>query len=106
MAVIAVGMCRDEADVIAGTLLHLAGEVDEIIVADNNSIDGTREILAELEDSIPLTVFDDPDVGYYQSAKMSHLARIAGERGAEWVLAYDADELWLAEHKIAEVLAG
>lgn len=105
MSVIAVGMVRDEEDLIAGTLLHLADEVDEIIVADNRSTDGTREILAELEDRIPLTVLDDPDVGYYQSHKMSHLARLAGEKGAEWVLPFDADELWLAEHKITKVLA-
>ena len=45
-------------------LVHLLAQgVDKIVVADNRSVDGTREIL----ESLPVTVIDDPEVGYYQS---------------------------------------
>lgn len=97
-AVWAVSMVRDEADVIAGTLQHMAEEgVEGIIVADNLSVDGTRDILADLTRDLPLTVVDDPDPAYMQSNKMSHLARCAADRGAAWVVPFDADELWVFE---------
>lgn len=105
MATFGVCMVRDEADVIAGTLLHMADEVDHIIVADNGSTDGTREIIAELADTLPLTVLDDPDVAYYQSQKMTYLANMAGHQGANWIVPFDADELWLAPHRLSSALA-
>lgn len=95
MTTFGVSMVKDEADVIAGTLTHLADEVDHLIVADNGSTDGTREILAELEDTLPLTVLDDPEVAYRQSEKMSALASAAADQGAKWIVPFDADELWV-----------
>lgn len=95
MATAAVSMVKDEADVIAGTLLHLADEVDFLLVSDNGSTDGTREILAELADELPLTILDDPEVGYRQSEKMTALASQAAGAGADWIIPFDADELWV-----------
>lgn len=107
MTCFGVSMVRDEADVIAGTLTHLADEVDFLLVADNGSTDGTREILAELEDSLPLKVVDDPEVGYYQSPKMSALAETAAGMGATWIVPFDADELWVWRGgRIRDELAG
>lgn len=106
MKTFAVSMVRDEADVIAGTLRHMADEVDELIVADNGSVDGTREILAELATVLPLTVLDDLDPAYYQSRKMTALAQRAAERGATWIVPFDADELWYGRMRIADLLAG
>lgn len=92
----AVSMVKDELDVIAGTLRHLADEqVDRILVADNGSTDGTRDLLSDLSRVLPLTVLDDPELGYFQSRKMSALAAYAAERGATWVLPFDADEVWV-----------
>lgn len=90
----AISMVKDEADVIAGTLSHMADEVDHLLVADNASTDSTREILAELEDTLPLTVLDDPEVAYYQGFKMSALAAHAADLGATWIVPFDADEIW------------
>lgn len=99
-------MVRDEADVIEGTLRHMADEVDELIVADNGSTDGTRDILDALAKELPLTVVDDPEPAYYQSQKMSELAATAAAMGAVWVVPFDADELWVASlGRIREVLA-
>lgn len=97
MTVFGVAMVRDEADIIAGTLRHMAAEVDHLIVADNLSTDGTRDILDDLVGELPLTVVDDPDPAYYQSVKMTALAGRAANLGAEWVVPFDADELWYAE---------
>ena len=104
--VVGISMCKDEADVIEATVRHLAAEVDELIVADNRSGDGTREILAALAEDLPLTVLDDPDPAYFQSAKMSRLAALAADTGADWVVPFDADELWYSPFgRIADVLA-
>lgn len=105
MATFGVSMVRDEADIIGGTLRHMADEVDHLIVADNQSTDGTRDILADLVGKLPLTVLDDPEPAYYQASKMSHLAARAASEGATWIVPFDADELWFARSgRLREVL--
>lgn len=98
MSVWAISMIRDEADVIAHTLRHMAGEeIQGFIIADNNSVDGTRDILNDMrkEIGVPFIVLDDPEVGYYQSRKMTALAHRAAEKhGATWIVPFDADEIW------------
>lgn len=100
-----VTMVRDEADVIGGTLRHMADEVDGLVVADNLSTDDTHKILDGLELPVPLIVLDDPDPAYHQSHKMTHLARHAADHGAEWIVPFDADELWFTpEGRVADVI--
>lgn len=89
-------LVKDEADIIATTVGHLLRQVDEVIVSDNGSTDGTREILDGIADG-RLVTHDDPEVGYYQSRKMTKLANEARHRGHEWVLPCDADEVWHSE---------
>lgn len=92
MTIIGVSMFRDEGDIAAQTIEHmLAQGVDRLIIADNLSTDGTREILESFPE---VTVVEDNDPAYYQSAKMSRLARLAYDEGAEWVVPFDADEFW------------
>jgi hypothetical protein len=46
-------LVRDEEEIVAANLLyHLSRGVDHLIVANNRSVDGTREILQEFV-SIP-----------------------------------------------------
>ena len=88
---IAIGMMRDEADVAEDVVRHLqAHGVDRIIVADNLSKDGTGDILRYCG----AEVLDDPEPGYYQDSKMSALAVRAYDAGADWVLPFDADEIF------------
>lgn len=92
MTVFGIAMVRDEADIIEHTVTKMLAQVDEVIVADNLSTDGTRDIL----DSLPVIVVDDPEPGYLQSSKMTMLAQLAAEKGATWVVPFDADEVWYA----------
>lgn len=98
----AVSMFKDEADIAASTVGQMLTQVDHVLVADNGSTDGTREIL----EGLGVEVIDDPDPAYNQSAKMSALAAQAADRGAEWVVAFDADEFWYCPFgRIADALA-
>ena len=57
MTTAAVTMVRDEADIIETTVRHMLTQVDVVIVADNRSVDGTREIVEQL----PVHLLDDPE---------------------------------------------
>ena len=93
-----VGICmvKNEQDVLDTVLRHLLAEgVDHLIVADNLSTDNTPHILNDLEAcGAPITVIQDHVLAYVQDSKMSRLARRAYEAGADWVLPFDADEIW------------
>lgn len=95
MTVFGIAMVRNEADIIGPIIRHMLKQVDEILIADNGSTDGTREILEKLR----VEVIDDPEVGYYQSRKMSDLAHKALGYGATWVVPFDADEYWTGRTK-------
>lgn len=101
--VFAISIVKDEADIVEHTFRHILTQVDHVIVADNGSTDGTREILEQLD----VTLIDDPEIGYYQSRKMSKLAARAAARGATWVVPMDADEWWYSPFgTIKDVLSG
>lgn len=106
MTTFGITMVKDEADVIEATVRHAAHHVDALIVLDNASTDGTRELLAGLAALLPLQVVDDPEPGYWQSRKMTRLAERAAAAGATWIVPFDADELWShPAGRLAEVLA-
>lgn len=91
--IVGVSLVKDEADVIERTVRHMATQVDHMIVADNGSTDGTRDILADLAYELPLTVRDDAETAHFQARKLTALAARAAEIGATWVVPFDADEL-------------
>jgi Glycosyl transferase family 2 len=93
----AVGMVRDEADIIGTVVRHLLGQgVARVLIADNLSTDGTHEILEDLARTQPVTVLMDRLPDYYQGEKTTLLARAAARGGASWVIPFDADEIWMA----------
>lgn len=95
-------MVRDEADIIGPVIGHMLGQVDEILALDNGSVDGSGGIMRDLG----IEVIVDDEAAYYQSRKMSWLAKEAARRGTEWVVPFDADECWYSPHgRIGDVLA-
>ncbi len=89
-------LVKDEADIIEANIrTHAKLGVDAFAVMDNNSSDGTREILEKLKDEFEMVIIDEK--GDYKQAKwMLQLARIAkNELGADWVINNDADEFWI-----------
>lgn len=102
MSTCAVMLVKDEADVIEATVRHLLTQVDEIIVSDNLSTDGTREIL----ETLPVVLKTDAEPGYYQASKTTKLAALALGLGHEWVVPCDADEIWYSTFgRLGDVLA-
>ena len=96
MTVAAVSMVKDEADVVVWTVIPMLASVDLVVVADNGSTDGTRDILSDLARRYPgqLVVVDEPRFAYLQAETMNRLAERV--RDAAWIVPFDADELWQA----------
>lgn len=86
-------MVRDEADIVAATIEHhLAQGVDHLIVTDNASSDGTREILEAYAAVAPVTLHHDGEHRKQQARVVTRMAREAHGMGATWVVNGDADE--------------
>lgn len=113
MIVVGVSMVKDEADIIETTVRHMLSQVDAVLILDDNSTDGTYEILKSIGGDINdpnrpyLSLIHDDGIdghwprlrkGYYQSEKMTLLANEAREMfRADWIIPFDADEIWTSE---------
>ncbi len=89
-------LVRDEADILRENLeFHLAHGVDEFIVMDNLSVDGTTAIAKEYERAGVLRLFAQPADDYAQGRWVTEMARRAAtDVRADWVINCDADEFW------------
>src|SRR3954462_9478184 len=89
-------LVRDEEDILADNLdFHLAQGVDEVIVTDNGSQDGTLDILRSYEARGGVRVILEPTDDYSQGRWVTRMARMAAaELDADWVINSDADEFW------------
>jgi glycosyltransferase involved in cell wall biosynthesis len=88
-------LVRDEQDIVRENLeFHLAQGVDEVIVTDNGSEDGTVEVVREYESQgVARLLFERAD-DYSQGRWVTRMARLAAAEGADWVINNDADEFW------------
>lgn len=102
----AVGLARNEADIIGETVRHLCSQaVDGVIVMDNGSVDSTAEVLRTLSGALPVFVGQDRCSAHLQAIKMMILSDHVTAHGARWVVPFDADEFWFGvEGTLAETL--
>ena len=70
-----VMMVRNEADILRINLLyHLASGIDQVLVVDNGSTDGTAAILEGFADTKRVHVFSRPGA-YHQAETTTEFAR-------------------------------
>jgi hypothetical protein len=108
MTVVVTVLARDEAEVIdAQVAFHLNAGADFVIATDNNSQDGTTDILESYARAGVLRLIREPAEGLRQGEWVTRMARLAAtEYAAEWVINTDADEFWWPRGgSLKEVLA-
>jgi len=88
--------CKNEADIIRQNIAYHLPKVEFLIVTDNGSTDGTREMLAAFE-SDRVTIIDDPAPIYEEAELVDRVIRMARDRGADWIINSDADEFWAGD---------
>jgi hypothetical protein len=96
-----IAMVKNEADVIEAFIRHNLGFMDALVILNNDSIDGTREILAQLEqEGLPIILFNDPVVGFYQAEKVTAVYRkVVPKLMPRFVFLLDADEFVVAQSR-------
>ncbi len=90
-------LVRDEVDIIADNIrYHSAHGVQHFIVTDNGSVDGTRELLAQLQDDYSLEIIDEPSHTIDQDLWVTRMAeQLKTNADCDWVIHNDADEFWV-----------
>src|SRR5215217_4008881 len=88
---------RNEVDIIrTNVLYHLSLGLDQLLIIDNGSSDGTDRVLRELSQKDPRVRWTR-DEGLWRAGDLfTRLARQAYREGADWVVPIDADEFWHA----------
>ena len=106
MKVVMTLLVRDEADIVDAQLaFHLNSGVDIVIATDNDSQDGTTEILESYERDGYLRLLRSHAQDHSQPEIVTHMARLAAASGADWVINSDADEFWWPRGgSLAEIL--
>ncbi len=101
MRVVGTMMVRDEVDIVAAMVEHhLAQGLDHLIVTDNASVDGTREILEEYAAQGVIELHHDPVHRKQQHSVVTAMARRARTHfAADWVVNADADEFFVPVDK-------
>ena len=99
---------KDEDDILEENIIfHLNTGVDLILAMDNNSSDGTTDILKKYKKTGSLIYFLEPSQEYLQDKWATFLAHQAYfEHQADWIIHTDADEFFIPNFgNIMECLA-
>jgi glycosyltransferase involved in cell wall biosynthesis len=93
MRIFVYTVCRNERVIMPYFLRHYGQFAEQIVVYDDKSEDGTREIVKEhkevtLRDLAWTGIDDELSLGLWQECKAEALAQ-----GADWVICVDTDEL-------------
>ncbi len=98
MRLVMTAMIRDEADIVTAMIEHHRAQgVDQFIITDNGSTDGTTEILERYSADGLVDLRRDPIHRKQQGESVTAMAQDAYRlHGADWVINADADEFWVA----------
>ena len=96
MTLVMTLLARDEADVIESWLaFHLNAGADFVVATDNNSVDGTTDVLERYARDGQVHLIREPGNDLRQDEWVTRMARRAAtDFGADWVINSDADEFW------------
>jgi len=96
MTLVMTLLARDEADVIESWLaFHLNAGADFVVATDNNSVDGTTEVLERYARDGQVHLIREPGNDLRQDEWVTRMARLAAtDFSADWVINSDADEFW------------
>jgi glycosyltransferase involved in cell wall biosynthesis len=101
MKIAGITMVRNEVDVIEFCIEHhLAQGLDYIFICDNGSTDGTLEYLQNKSESDSRVVLYNEPGEYHQEKIINHLSALAYSNGCEWVVPFDADEVWFSDETL------
>ena len=94
-------MVRNEVDVIEFCIEHhLAQGLDYIFICDNGSTDGTLEYLQNKSETDERVVLYKEPGEFHQQSIINHLSALAYSNGCEWVVPFDADEIWFSDETL------
>lgn len=101
MRIVGTMMVRDEVDVVSAMIEHHIDQgLDALIVTDNASVDGTREVLESYAAAGVIELHHDPVHRKQQHSVVTDMARRARTHfGADWVVNADADEFFVPVDK-------
>jgi hypothetical protein len=94
MKVVVIARVKNERDIIEAFVRHHLFHVDQLLVLDDASIDGTWDVLLGLQqEGLPLVVLREASFCFDQHRFTTRLMHLAiEEHGADWVVPLDADE--------------
>lgn len=100
MKLVAMLRVKDAKDTIRECLSKLSELVDEIVIVDNGSTDGTLKIYQQF----PKIVKIAKTKGFHEGRDKQLLIKYAKERNPDWILWIDQDEIFeeIASRKILE----
>jgi hypothetical protein len=91
-------LVRDEMDIIECNInFHLRLGIENFVVTDNGSVDGTRDVLADFKRRLgkSIVIIDDAEPAHHQSERVDRMIKVAKQEFRPgWIISCDADEFW------------
>jgi hypothetical protein len=91
-------LVRDEMDIIGHNLdFHLRMGIEQFVIMDNGSVDGTRDILSDFQRRLgkSVVIIDDAEPAHRQSVRVDRMLQVVKKQfRPRWIISSDADEFW------------
>jgi glycosyltransferase involved in cell wall biosynthesis len=95
-------LAKNEEDIIGTNIEHHINQgVTHFIITNNNSTDKTRQIVEKYPEVVE--VIDEPGTNHNQSAWVTRMAHVACKLDPDWIVHFDADELWCGLYNLEKM---